>query len=40
MKQLLTGKKIIKSFGAGDEKHRVLNGVSVEIENGECMSIM
>lgn len=40
MKQLLTGKEIIKSFGEGEEKHRVLNGVSVEIENGEFVSIM
>lgn len=40
MKQLLTGKEIIKSFGAGEEKRRVLNGVSVVIEKGEFVSIM
>lgn len=40
MNQLLYGKNIIKSFGAGDEKRNVLNGVSVEIENGEFVSVM
>lgn len=40
MKQLLSGKNIIKSFGAGEEKHRVLNGVSVTIGSGEFVSIM
>lgn len=40
MKQLLSGKKIIKSFGAGEEKHRVLNGVSVTIGCGEFVSVM
>lgn len=40
MKELLTGKEIIKSFGVGKEKHRVLNGVSVEIESGGFVSIM
>lgn len=40
MNQLLYGEKIIKSFGAGDEKHNVLNSVSVEINNGEFVSVM
>lgn len=40
MKKLLYGKEIIKSFGKGEEKHRVLNGVSVEMESGEFVSIM
>lgn len=40
MKQLLSGKEIIKSFGQGDEAHRVLNGVSAEIRSGEFVSIM
>lgn len=40
MNQLLYGEKIIKSFGVGDEKHNVLNSVSVEINNGEFVSVM
>lgn len=40
MKELLSGKEIIKSFGVGEEKHRVLNGVSVDIGSGEFVSIM
>lgn len=40
MNQLLYGEKIIKSFGAGDEKHNVLNSASVEINNGEFVSVM
>lgn len=40
MNQLLCGKKIIKSFGTGAQKRNVLNGVNVEIENGEFVSIM
>lgn len=40
MKQLLSGKEIIKSFGRGDEKHRILNEVSIEIGRGEFVSIM
>ena len=40
MKQLLSGQNIIKSYGVGEEKHRVLNGVSVTIGSGEFVSIM
>ena len=40
MKKLLSGKEIIKSYGVGEEKQGVLNGVSVEIESGEFVSIM
>lgn len=40
MNQLLCGKKIIKSFGKGSEKRNVLNGVNVEIKDGEFVSIM
>lgn len=40
MKPLLSGQKIIKSFSAGDEKHRVLNSVSVDIDSGEFVSII
>lgn len=40
MNQLLCGKEIIKSFGVGDKKHNVLNSVSVDIDNGEFVSVM
>lgn len=40
MNQLLCGKGIIKSYGTGDEKHNVLNGVSVEIGDGEFVAVM
>lgn len=37
---LLTGKNIIKSFKNGNEKLVVLDNVSVEMENGEFVSVM
>lgn len=40
MNQLLYGREIIKSFGTGEEKHTVLDGVSVEIEEGGFVSVM
>lgn len=40
MRQLLSGKEMIKTFGVGDEKHNVLNSVSVEIGSGEFVSVM
>lgn len=40
MEELLCGKGIIKAFGTGGEKRNVLNGVSVEIKNGEFVSVM
>lgn len=40
MNQFISGKQIVKSFGAGNEAHRVLNGVSVEIGSGEFVSVM
>ena len=40
MKQLLSGQNIIKSYVVGEEKHRVLNGVSVTIGSGEVVSSM
>lgn len=40
MNELLSGKEIIKAFGAGDEKRNVLNGVSVEMQYGEFVSVM
>ena len=40
MNQLLCGEKIVKSFGTGDERRNILNGVSVEIGRGEFVSVM
>ncbi|MGE7945421.1 ABC transporter ATP-binding protein [Lysinibacillus sp. NPDC093688] len=40
MKNLIIGERIVKSFGEGDEKHNVLDGVSVEINEGEFVAIM
>lgn len=40
MRQLLSGKKTIKFFGTGEEKHRALNEVSADILNSEFLSIM
>ncbi len=40
MKTMIRGEQIVKSFGAGIEKARVLDGVSVEIQEGEFVSVM
>lgn len=40
MEQLLCGQEILKTYGVGEEKHTVLNKVSVEIGSGEFVSIM
>lgn len=40
MNQLLCGREIIKSFEAEGENRNVLNRVSVEIKNGEFVSVM
>lgn len=40
MKNLIIGEHIVKSFGKGDEKHNVLDGVSIEINEGEFVAIM
>ncbi|WP_019423401.1 ABC transporter ATP-binding protein [Paenibacillus sp. OSY-SE] len=40
MKKIIIGDHIIKSFGEGDEKRNVLDGVSVEINEGEFVAIM
>lgn len=39
-KVIIVGKNIVKSFGEGDEKRNVLDGVSVEINEGEFVSVM
>ncbi|MHB1150738.1 MAG: ABC transporter ATP-binding protein [Eubacteriales bacterium] len=38
--KIIIGKNITKSFGKGDEKRNVLGGVSVEINEGEFVSVM
>ncbi|MBA3072016.1 MAG: ABC transporter ATP-binding protein [Anaerolineae bacterium] len=40
MKTLIRGEKIIKSFGEGEEKRNVLDGISVEIKEGEFVCVM
>ncbi len=40
MKNIITGENIVKAFGEGDEKRNVLDGVSVEINEGEFVSVM
>lgn len=40
MKKLLTGEEVVKSFGTGEEKRNVLDGVSVSIHEGEFVAVM
>lgn len=40
MKRMIIGDRIVKSFGEGDEKRNVLDGVSVEINEGEFVAVM
>ena len=40
MHTLITGENITKSFGLGDEKRNVLDGVSVTINQGEFVAVM
>jgi putative ABC transport system ATP-binding protein len=40
MKTILSGENIVKSFGEGDEKRNVLDGVSVAINQGEFVAVM
>jgi putative ABC transport system ATP-binding protein len=40
MKKVITCENVVKSFGAGDEKRNVLDGVSVEINEGEFVAVM
>lgn len=40
MNKILTGENIVKSFGQGNEKRPVLDGVSVGIYEGEFVSVM
>ncbi len=40
MHRLIVGENIVKSYGAGDERRQVLDGVSVAIDRGEFVSVM
>lgn len=40
MSTLIRSENIVKSFGLGDEKRNVLDGVSVDIRQGEFVSVM
>lgn len=40
MKKMLIGENIEKSFGEGDEKCNALDGVSIEINEGEFVAVM
>lgn len=40
MKKVIIGDRIVKSFGAGEETCKVLDGVSVEIGEGEFVAVM
>ncbi|WP_431028063.1 ABC transporter ATP-binding protein [Lysinibacillus sp. LZ02] len=40
MSKIIIGDYIVKSFGEGNEKHNVLDGVSVEINEGEFVAVM
>jgi putative ABC transport system ATP-binding protein len=40
MKKIIVSDNLVKSFGQGDEKRNVLDGVSVEINEGEFVAIM
>jgi putative ABC transport system ATP-binding protein len=40
MNKIIVGETIVKSFAAGDERRRVLDGVSVEINAGEFVAVM
>lgn len=40
MNNIITASGIVKTFGTGEEKRKILNGVSVEIVEGEFVSVM
>jgi putative ABC transport system ATP-binding protein len=40
MKKIIVSEDVVKTFGKGDEKRNVLDGVSVEINEGEFVSVM
>ena len=40
MEKIMNGEKIVKTFGEGEEKHTVLNDVSIQIYEGEFVAVM
>ncbi len=40
MKKMIIGERIVKSFGEGNENRNVLDGVSIEINEGEFVAVM
>lgn len=40
MKKIVIGQSIVKSYGEGSEKRNVLDGVTVDIDEGEFVSVM
>lgn len=40
MKKIISSENIVKSFGEGEEKRNALDGVSVEIKDGEFVAVM
>jgi len=40
MKKLVIGERIVKSYGTGEERRVVLDGVSVDIHEGEFVAVM
>ncbi|MWV47104.1 ATP-binding cassette domain-containing protein [Paenibacillus sp. HJL G12] len=40
MKKMMIGDRIVKSFGEGHERRNVLDGVSMEINEGEFVAVM
>ncbi|MET3696729.1 putative ABC transport system ATP-binding protein [Bacillus oleivorans] len=40
MKKIIIGDHLVKSYGEGEEKRNVLDGVSVEINEGEFVAVM
>lgn len=40
MKKMITGDNIMKRYGTGEEERNVLDGVSVEIHEGDFVSVM
>lgn len=40
MKKIVIGDHIVKSYGRGDERRNVLDGVSIEVQEGEFVAVM
>ena len=40
MNKIIVGESIVKSFGEGEEKRKVLDGVSIQINEGEFVAVM